>query len=783
MKGKILLIVSTVLFSLSIANSQSPELQLLDIMKGEAFVGSLPDDVIWAEDNKSIYFHWKESKPGVKPYYKYDIELNAITEMEPEDEFLNVPSEGDYSNDKSSKIYSKNGDLFLYSEESIKRLTSTNETELNPRFYDDGNKITYLKNSNLYSFDLNTGFTKQLSDFVSGSDPKKDKNEMDKALQDSQLELFEILKQRHEESENQKEYNKKQSSSPKKIYLNGKNLDEITISPDGKYIYYQLLDKAKVTNTDNLDYTTESGYANVLKAREKVGSAQDNESLWVYQIEQDTFLQFNNKEIPRIFDKPEFYKDYPDLNSSEKFKEPRKVLIHGPDIASNGNAVVEIKSQDNKDRWFMILNPVNASWEMIERQHDDAWIGGPGITGWNMVAGNKGWMPDEISYWYHSEESGYSHLYAVNVNTKKKRALTKGKFEVHDAQLSPDSKGFYITSNELDPGEMHLYFIDLEGKNKVRITKQEGNHEVFISPDGTKMVSRYSSFNQPWELFLYDSKSSESWMQITESTNEEFKSYSWKIPELVYFKANDGEKVRARLYKPETANKNNAAIIFVHGAGYLQNAHKWWSNYYREYMFHNLLVDKGYTVIDVDYRGSKGYGRDWRCGIYRHMGGKDLSDQVDAANYLVKEHGIDASRIGIYGGSYGGFITLMALFNEAETFACGAALRSVTDWAHYNHPYTSNILNTPVEDPMAYENSSPIYFAEGLEDPLIMLHGVVDTNVQFQDIIRLNQRLIELGKKDWELAVFPVEGHGFKEASSWADEYRRILEIFEKNLN
>jgi dipeptidyl aminopeptidase/acylaminoacyl peptidase len=164
------------------------------------------------------------------------------------------------------------------------------------------------------------------------------------------------------------------------------------------------------------------------------------------------------------------------------------------------------------------------------------------------------------------------------------------------------------------------------------------------------------------------------------------------------------------------------------------------------------------------------------------MGGKDLSDQVDGAKYLVKDLGIDADRIGIYGGSYGGFITLMALFNEAETFACGAALRSVSDWAHYNHPYTANILNTPSEDPSAYKLSSPIYFAEGLNDPLVMLHGVVDTNVQFQDIIRLSQRLIELGKTDWDLAVFPVEGHSFKNATSWADEYRRILELFEENL-
>jgi dipeptidyl aminopeptidase/acylaminoacyl peptidase len=223
-------------------------------------------------------------------------------------------------------------------------------------------------------------------------------------------------------------------------------------------------------------------------------------------------------------------------------------------------------------------------------------------------------------------------------------------------------------------------------------------------------------------------------------------------------------------------------VIFVHGAGYLQNAHKWWSSYYREYMFHNMLVDNGYLVLDIDYRGSAGYGRDWRTGIYRHMGGKDLSDQIDGAKYLVENHGVSEDKIGIYGGSYGGFITLMALFKNPGVFQAGAALRSVTDWAHYNHPYTANILNTPVQDSLAYQKSSPIYFAENLEDKLLMLHGMVDTNVQFQDIVRLSQRLIELEKENWELAVFPVEGHGFVEATSWKDEYKRIFKLFEETL-
>jgi dipeptidyl aminopeptidase/acylaminoacyl peptidase len=199
-------------------------------------------------------------------------------------------------------------------------------------------------------------------------------------------------------------------------------------------------------------------------------------------------------------------------------------------------------------------------------------------------------------------------------------------------------------------------------------------------------------------------------------------------------------------------------------------------------MFHHLLMERGYIVLDLDYRGSAGYGRDWRVGIYRHMGGKDLSDHVDAVKYLIAEHDIDPKRVGIYGGSYGGFITLMAMFTEPEVFAAGAALRPVTDWAHYNHPYTANILNTPQTDAEAYKRSSPIYHAQGLKGALLICHGMVDTNVHFQDSVRLAQRLIELRKENWELAAYPVENHAFELASSWADEYKRILKLFETHL-
>jgi dipeptidyl aminopeptidase/acylaminoacyl peptidase len=293
-----------------------------------------------------------------------------------------------------------------------------------------------------------------------------------------------------------------------------------------------------------------------------------------------------------------------------------------------------------------------------------------------------------------------------------------------------------------------------------------------------------SKVTTPTELYWFDANSGALDGPMTASTTRVFKSYPWLEPETVWFKASDGVSVPAQLFEPERygGTPNGAGVIFIHGAGYLQNVIDGWSYYYREFMFHHFLASRGYTVLNVDYRGSAGYGRDCRTAIYKHMGGRDLDDIIDGARYLVREHGVGEKQIGVYGGSYGGFLTLMALFKYPKEIESGSALRSVTDWAHYNHGYTVRILGTPADDPEAYRVSSPIYFAEGLEGHLLMLHGLRDDNVLAEDVLRLSQRLIELGKEDWELALHPVERHGYRRASSWTDQMTRTFKLFERTL-
>ena len=213
-------------------------------------------------------------------------------------------------------------------------------------------------------------------------------------------------------------------------------------------------------------------------------------------------------------------------------------------------------------------------------------IGGPGIASWNFSAGNVGWTSDDVLF-FQSEETGYSHIYLYDTKTRTKSALTSGSFEIVDAELSRDRSTFYVTSNKEGPEQHQFYHIDVNTGQWTSITDKLGGHNVEISPDESHLAILYSYSNSPWELYVMPNEPGATMKQITQSTKSEFENYEWRDPEIITFTAEDGAQVKARLYRPENGDKNGAGVIFVHGAGYMQNVHKWWSNYYREYMFHN----------------------------------------------------------------------------------------------------------------------------------------------------------------------------------------------------
>jgi dipeptidyl aminopeptidase/acylaminoacyl peptidase len=545
----------------------------------------------------------------------------------------------------------------------------------------------------------------------------------------------------------------------KPIYLaERQTATRLLVSPDGRFVLGTFTERARGDSIEGRQavmpvWVSQSGYVETQQIRTKVGDAQSRQTTALIEVATGRPIWINHDSAPA-----------------------GRHDVQGIAFAPDGRrALVRASSTDYEDAWLIVVDVPAGTKRVVAHLHDDAWLGGP-------LANTAGWLPDGNTVYYGSEESGYAHLYLVPAAGGAARALTSGAWEVQDVALSRDGRTFFVHTNEGDFGRRHYYALDVARGTRTRLTDAPGRQDVVRSPDGRTLAVLHSTANHPAELYVQPARAGAAPRQLTESTTPEFRSHPWIKPEIVMVPARDGAQVPARLYRPIGVPSNRAAVIFVHGAGYLQNVHQWWSSYAREYLFHHLLASRGYTVLDLDYRASAGHGRAWRTAIYRHMGGKDLDDQIDGARWLVREQGIDSTKIGIYGGSYGGFITLMAMFTRPGVFAAGAALRPVTDWAHYNHPYTARILNEPQTDTLAYERSSPIYHAAGLEGRLLICHGMVDDNVHFQDTARLVQRLIELGKEGWEAAMYPVEPHAFRRADSWTDEYRRILRLFEETL-
>jgi len=744
------------------------DLTIPNIMRGPEHVGREPANVQWSADGAWLYFLW--STAGTKwdePMQTYRV--RSVAGATPErvtnaqmDSVAPLLAEGVLTRDGKVRAVVARGDLFLIDTKkaTARRLTETVAMESDPRFSVDEKQLLFARDGNAFALELATGSTKQLTDFRTGPAPRDSARAsgMRGALERQQRELLEVVRDRQRAdsvAKSEREANDARRLKPV-YFANGERMASFSVSPSLRtaVVLTAIVPPQQGRPTIVPNYVTSSGFTEDINSRTKVGDA--NARFRAYRLD----LASGKLQPLHV------------INGDSTRAASQARFVSWADDGSA--ALVAAYTPDFKWRYISSVADSGAV-RTVEALHDTAWVGGP-------CGGCLGWLPDG-RVWYASEASGYAQLYSVNRDGSARITLTEGKWEVERAELSPDRKWFWLHTSEESPFVRHFYRMAVTGGAREKLTKDHGGHQVVVSPDGKRIADVYSQASVPPELFVA-SFNDAGRAQLTTSTSVEFRAGKWIKPAIVKVRASDGIDVPSRIYRPQDvgAQPNGAAVIFVHGAGYMHNVHDFWSSYPREYMFNHYLASKGYVVLDMDYRASAGYGRDWRTAIYRWMGGRDLADEVDGSRYLQKEFGINAERIGMYGGSYGGFMTLMALFTAPKEFGAGAALRSVTDWSHYNHGYTGGILNLPQDDSLAYRRSSPIYFAEGLEDPLLMAHGMVDTNVHFEDIVRLTQRLIELGKTGWELAPYPVEDHGFVRPSSWTDEYRRIFDLFERTI-
>ncbi|MEW6323133.1 MAG: S9 family peptidase, partial [Acidobacteriota bacterium] len=764
------------------------------IMRGPELVGYPPSDLRWSGDSKEIYFEWRMPREDQPATWVVDREGGEPRRLS-EAERRHAPLTGGAWDARRQRILGVDrGDVVIIDTVARRRfdVSRTSGAESTPRWARGETHVTFVRDNDLYIVPAGAGADGALVQLVDGverpSPPRI--SDSQRTLRQEEIKLLDWV--RDERGRRQRREALERARAVPRLELGAReSVVDAALSAGETFAYLVVAERAEQARTADVPrFVSESGYTEDIVTRTKVGDAQGRRRAAVLNLNSGDVVWAGVEGVTTPFRLDPSPPPDPLAPPPARPSEPAPArdvrwgaLLPSPD---GRHVVVPVRAADNTDRWLVLLDPATGVGRVLDHVHDEAWVRDIGPS--DNTSGGLGWLPDSRRLWYLAEHDGWMHLYTVDVTADPpaRRQITSGRFEIDSVQVSPDGALFYIQSTEQHPGERHVYAVPVEGGARTKLTTLTGAHAGVVSPDNGAFALVHSAATRPPEVFVMANRAGAEARQVTTSTSAEWRSFKWVEPELVTYRARDGAEVYARLYTPEMVgarrHPSRPAVVFVHGAGYLQNAHRYWSSYFREYMFHHLLAARGYVVLDPDYRASAGYGRDWRTAIYRWMGGHDLNDVVDGAAYLARAHRVDPARIGVYGGSYGGFITLMAMFTSPDTFAAGAALRPVTDWAHYNHPYTSNILNEPQADIEAYRKSSPIYHAEGLKGALLICHGMVDTNVHFQDSVRLVQRLIELRKENWELAVYPVEDHGFVEPTSWADEYSRILRLFERTM-
>lgn len=448
---------------------------------------------------------------------------------------------------------------------------------------------------------------------------------------------------------------------------------------------------------------------------------------------------------------------------------------------SGNYAVIDASDNALKERKMFVYNLGDSTDTVLFENTTEGWMHGT----------YREFAPRTDRLLFLSEQTGWNHLYLANLNSQTVTQLTEGDFEITWARWLSDREIIYV-SNEADYGERHIFTVDVTNGKTTQLTDKEAyRYQFSLTPDRKKLIYAKTMFNSPYELFMMNLENPSGEIQLTNTVPERFHTYNWQTEQYVRFTGSDGETgLSMSVLYPQNYDESRQypVVVFAHGAGSLQNVYKGWSNnYWREYMFHQFLLLHDYVVVEVDFRHSTGYGRKFREDVTNWMGKYETQDIVDGLDWLQNHTGgaLDLDNVGIYGGSYGGFMALYAVTDQPDRFHAGAALRKVSNWRNYYHAnpwYTLPRLGDPEEFPDHYDRSSPLTYASELEHPIILLHGLIDDNVGSQDAFQYAEELIQSGNTNFEMMIYPSERHGFTSPNSWYDEYFRIFEFFEKHL-
>jgi dipeptidyl-peptidase-4 len=614
----------------------------------------------------------------------------------------------------SNQIYrhSFTADYFLYNLET-KKLTKVLEQVQEPTFSPDGFKIGFVKNNNLFYYEIPSGKTIQIT-----SDGKK--NSIIYGITDWVYEEEFAFVRAFEWS----------TDSKKLAYI---RFDESEVPEFSMTVYKKDL----YPSVETFKYP-------------KAGEKNAKVSLFLYDVASKTIKTIN-------------------LDNYSDFYIAR---IKWTNNANYCSIQILNRHQDSLD--LMYINATTGSTKVVLNEKDKAYVD---------VTDNLTFLNDNTFIWT-SEKDGYNHIYRYDVTGKLINQITQGNWEV-TAYYGYDekTKTVYYQSVEKGSTVRDVYRIGLDGKNKVKLSQQSGTNNATFSPNFQYYINTYSSDAVPPTYTLNNTKDGKQIQSIIDNKAlvEKLKKYNLPAKEFFELTTDKGNKLNAWMIKPKDFDANKKYPVFMYqysGPGSQQVAKDWIDTNDLWFM---MLSQQDYITICVDGRGTGFKGADFKKITQKQLGKLEVEDQIDAAKVIGNYSYVDKTRIGIFGWSYGGFMSSNCIMKGADVFKMAIAVAPVTNWRFYDSIYTERYLQTPQENASGYDDNSPINFVSKLKGNFLLIHGSADDNVHVQNSMQMIEALIQANKQfDW--AIYPDKNHGIYGGKTRIQLFNKMTNFIKEKL-
>ncbi|MDR3272672.1 MAG: S9 family peptidase [Flavobacteriaceae bacterium] len=520
-------------------------------------------------------------------------------------------------------------------------------------------------------------------------------------------------------------------------------------SPDGKFLAFVRFDESHVKEVDIPLYQSNLYPKHLIFKYPKAGEENSKVSLHLYSLE-----TLSTHEIL--------------LNSVENYY---IIKIKFAPKSKNLMVLTSNRLQNKVD--FSIVDSEAKTVNKLFSETSKTWIDTDNIF-LEFLYNDK--------FIINSGRSGFNHLYLYSNSGKMENQLTQGNWEITEIYGVDKSQNIYFQSTEKGANNRVISSINIQTRKQALITPEDGTHKAFFSSDFSRLIDWFSTANTPPVYVLRDNKGT---LLKTLEDNAQLLEYASKkgICPLEFINIPNGknENLNAFIIKPKNFDptKKYPVLIYVYGGPGVQTVNNSWDSF--NYWWFQMLAQQGYIVVSIDGRGTGGRGENFKKTIYKQLGKLELDDQILAAQWLGSQAYVDGERIGIWGWSFGGYMTSLCMTKGEGLFKTGIAVAPVTNWRYYDTIYTERFLQTPQENPSGYDDNSPLNFAQNLQGNYLIIHGTADDNVHFQNSMEMINALVQQGKQ-FDMAIYPDKNHGIYGGKTRYQLYQKMTEFIKENL-